>query len=460
MLSEYLKLIERNRPIWQGRNKRIVTVAEIQGYIASNADFINELLGKKVALQIQQSENLASLLVSLDGYSKQLTLLPTGLTSDEQYRFIQQSGSEVLITDNDSVESELPLIKYSSTLFDTTKQRCQNKRLDNNIATKSETLWLIPTSGTTGIPKLVVHTLASLTRSIKTDIRKGVEYKWGLFYEIMRFAGLQVFLQCLVSGSCLIFTDSQNSFSDNVKLLVDSKCNALSATPTLWRKLLMTGLAHLLSLKQITLGGEIADQAILDALQDKFPEARIIHIYASTEAGVGFAVTDLKAGFPAHYLEGLLNGLELRVNDDSTLFVRSPKAAMGYAGMQESISQNSGYVRTGDLVKKVNDRYIFLGRENGVINVGGNKVNPEEVEEIVRRFDGVLSVSVSAKKNPMMGSLVEAKLVLASEISELKLFKKELKDFCKQYLEPYKIPAVVTIVDDFSISSSGKMIRE
>src|SRR5690606_28394717 len=92
--------------------------------------------------------------------------------------------------------------------------------------------------------------------------------------------------------------DAQQRFN----LMLQHSVNAVSATPSLWRQLMMTAQLSTLPLQQITLGGEIADQPLLDTLAALFPTARLLHIYASTEAGVGFAVADKRAGFPASWL--------------------------------------------------------------------------------------------------------------------------------------------------------------
>ena len=86
-------------------------------------------------------------------------------------------------------------------------------------------------------------------------------------------------------------------------MFVREGVNAMSATPTLWRKILMSDASRSLALRSITLGGEIADQQVLSTLASTYPSARIRHIYASTEAGTGFSVTDGKAGFPVSFLE-------------------------------------------------------------------------------------------------------------------------------------------------------------
>ena len=115
-----------------------------------------------------------------------------------------------------------------------------------------------------------------------------------MLYDYTRFAGLQVLLQSIISGSVLIEPIFEYSLEKKIKNFIDHNCTHLSATPTLWRKILMTPDSDQINLLQATLGGEIADDKILSAVSKHFPNARIAHIFASTEAGVGFSVIDKK----------------------------------------------------------------------------------------------------------------------------------------------------------------------
>ena len=162
------------------------------------------------------------------------------------------------------------------------------------------------------------------------------------------------------------------------------------------------------------LSGEIADQAILDSLGATFPQAAIGHAYASTEAGVGFDVNDGLAGFPAEYTGSIRNGVEIEVIDGS-LHLRSRGVAAGYVGGKQAVADLDGFVDTGDIVERRGDRYHFIGRKSGIINIGGLKVHPEEVEAVINRHPQVKMSHVHPKKNPVTGSIVVADVVLESE---------------------------------------------
>ena len=250
----------------------------------------------------------ALLLSLLDGYAKKILFLPQDIEEalHEQYYNEAKVNYEIYM---DGTE-----LKYT----------CIDQNSDTEQEGKSQTQWIIPTSGTTNIPKLVSHTFSSLTRTAKTNIELGEKYRWGLVFDIYRFSGIQVFLQSLLSGSTLSVTDPTQSMPEMLTQLADNSCNALSATPSFWRKVLMTKESERLQLKRITLGGEISDSNILKALKQKFPEAKIVHIYASTEVGVGFSVTDGEEGFPVSFLDGGLNDIQMKIDDENLLWI-APK---------------------------------------------------------------------------------------------------------------------------------------
>jgi acyl-coenzyme A synthetase/AMP-(fatty) acid ligase len=330
--------------------------------------------------------------------------------------------------------------------------------LDFSGPSRCQTVWTIPTSGTTGTPKLVQHTLESLTRSVKRDSTRGADLVWGQLYEISRFAGLQVLFQALLGGSSLALFGELADPSGLGKTFKAAGVNALSATPTMWRRLLMAGAIDALDLSIITLGGEATDDFLLNELAAKFPAAKISHIYASTEAGVGFSVTDRKAGFPARYLdEELANGVRLRVDTDGRLFLRRPQDLTSYLG-EGLASGEDGWIDSGDLVERAGDRYLFIGRANGAINVGGMKVQPSQIEQVILSHPSVAMVVVSARKNPFMGNLVQATVVPRAN-TDTSVLKVALTTLCREKLDAYMVPAVWRFVDELPITSAGKIGR-
>ncbi len=202
--------------------------------------------------------------------------------------------------------------------------------------------------------------------------------------------------------------------ADHLVRLARHGVTHLSGTPSHWRRALMSPEIGRIAPRYVRLSGEIADQAILDNLRAAFPQASIGHAYASTEAGVGFAVNDGLAGFPASYLDGVHDGVEMKIVDGS-LCLRSSGAASGYVARRAALRDDDGFVDSGDMVERRGDRFYFVGRRGGIINIGGLKVHPEEVEAVINRHPQVRMSLVRPKRSPFTGAIAIADVVLKSE---------------------------------------------
>src|SRR5437762_2330182 len=117
-----------------------------------------------------------------------------------------------------------------------------------------------------------------------------------------------------------------------------------------------------------------------------------------------------------------------------------------------------GFVDTGDMVELRGDRYYFLGRRSGIINVGGLKVYPEEVEAVINRHPGVRMSMVRARKSPITGALVVADVVLNGE-PDRDDARREILTICHEHLPSHKVPAVIRFVPSLAVAAAGKLNR-
>ncbi len=234
--------------------------------------------------------------------------------------------------------------------------------------------------------------------------------------------------------------------------------DALSATPSLWRRILMSPASEGLALRQITLGGEIADDTVLAALAQRWPAARVTHVYATTEAGVGFSVADGRAGFPAAWLTDPPRNVELEVDRDGALRLRPDRSTQRLLDGPRLVDPD-GFIDTGDLVRRDGDRFLFIGRGNGSINVGGNKIQPEEVERVLLACPGVLVASVRGRPNPITGMIVAAEIVQDPTFPTDLARRTEIAEHCRRSLPAYAVPTIIRFVDEIALSDAGKTIR-
>ncbi|NRA61816.1 MAG: AMP-binding protein [Psychrobium sp.] len=289
------------------------------------------------------------------------------------------------------------------------------------------------TSGTTGLPKLVFHKMANLLPP--NSKRSGIS-RWLLCYHPMSFAGLQVILQAIVCGDVLIAAVGLN-IKENAALANHQQVNAISATPSYFRTLLMAWQEKKPPLNLISLGGEITDQATIDAITTTFPQATLRHIYATTESGVIFSVKDQKAGFPSQWLQDTLCGWQLSI-----------------VGHCLRLTNKEQSIDTGDLVEQCSERVYFIGRQDNIVNVGGEKVNLEQLEQQIFAQPHIDEVRVFAKRNPISGYLVCAEIQSDNEL----LARESLLAFSNR-LTPAQRPRIISFTNQITLSQTGKKQR-
>ena len=229
----------------------------------------------------------------------------------------------------------------------------------------------------------------------------------------------------------------------------------MSATPTFWRRILMHPSSDGLDPRQITLGGEIADQGILDALRARFPHAQITHIYASTEAGVGFSVKDGREGFPLDYVTAGVGSTRLKI-ENGHLWIGGQGSLSAEPGLSDG---GHGFVDTLDSVAVEGDRVYFLGRDTGVINVGGAKVYPEQVEQVISAMPQVVLARVIPKRNPFSGAILVAEVMPANADIDAEALQRQIVRHCRSLLPAEAVPAVVRVCDELAVNGAGKIIR-
>lgn len=389
-----------------------------------------ELRGARVGVWCSSPLTAVPHLVALDGWVGSIALLSPASSEVELSRLRERGIFDVLVGDRVTGSEDLPAVAGTS---------------------DEPTAWILTTSGTTGEPKAVRHSLASLTRTTKIDVERGATQRWGFLYDHTRFAGFQVVLQSTLSGATLLAPSSALPLTERVAFLASGGCTHLSATPTLWRRLMMTPGFDALPLEQATLGGEIADQPLLTALGNAFPEARVAHIYASTEAGVGFSVSDRRAGFPLEYVSRGVGRAELEIRD-GRLFIRQAVDAQGNP-------TGDAWLDTGDAVRVDGDRVYFLGRAAGAINVGGNKIYPEVVERALLEDPLVAGAHVAGRRNPIMGQLVVASVELSDAGRQTENATTLIRQHAIEKLGRVAAPAMVTVVESISTNAAGKVER-
>jgi acyl-CoA synthetase (AMP-forming)/AMP-acid ligase II len=417
-------------------------------------DRFRELSGRSVLLAVSDQLISGLAITEIDGVARRMLLCPPDLNSDHVQALIEDAEIDAIVTDQPPRWADAGVYLVVATrppVLAASKPK-----------TERATEWLMLTSGTSGVPKIVSHTLEGLCGAIVADgPARGVAPVWATFYDIRRYGGLQIFLRAVVGGGSMVLSEPGEALADHVARLHARRVTHISGTPSHWRKLLMSGSAAGFAPRYVRLSGEIVDQAVLDGLAKAFPHASIGHAYASTEADVGFAVNDGLEGFPAEMIGRNRDSVEMKIEDGS-LRIRSKRAAHAYVGKNASaLTDKDGFVDTGDMVELRGDRYHFVGRRGGIINIGGLKVHAEEIEAVINRHGQVRMSRARSRRSPITGSIVVADVVLADgcDKSRSDEIRDEIAAECRASLASHKVPAVIRIVEALDVTPAGKLAR-
>jgi len=336
--------------------------------------------------------------------------------------------------DESKVNVAIPIISTTFHNMDEVVFAVQNSRSEITIFT----------SGTTGQPKKVIHNIDTLARAV----RFGNRYKgqiWAYAYNPTHMAGLQVFFQAFENQNTLVNVFNQSR--DYVYQLIREKgITHISATPTFYRLLLPFEQAYK-RVVRVTLGGEKSEQHLYDNIMKIFPNAKINNVYASTEAGSLFSAKGDCFQIPESIKD------KIKVVDGELLIHKS------LLGSSDSFEFFADYYHSGDLVEWVDEAhglFRFTSRKNELINVGGYKVNPGEVEVAIEDIEGVRQAMVYGKANSILGNVLCADVVMEPEAILTEL---HIKKMLSAKLQDFKVPRRIKFVEKISLTRTGKMKR-
>jgi acyl-CoA synthetase (AMP-forming)/AMP-acid ligase II len=432
--------------------QRVVSLTDILRHTCLG-NRLGELASRSVLIAVSDQLISGLVMTEIDGVARRMLLCPPDLNADHLQSLMEDAEIDTVVTDHPE--------SWTGSPIELVIVAAPPSRAATQIKTGRATEWLMLTSGTSGVPKIVAHTLEALTGAIIPDSAAHSAAIWATFYDIRRYGGLQIFLRAIVGGGSMVLSSPDEALADHVARLQARGVTHISGTPSHWRKLLMSGSASTFSPRYVRLSGEIADQAVLDGLGGAFPGASIGHAYASTEAGVGFAVNDGREGFPADIVGVVRDGVEMKI-DDGSLRIRSRRTAHAYVGRDAAeLIDRDGFVDTGDIVERRGDRYHFVGRRGGIINIGGLKVHPEEIEAVVNRQPDVRMSRAKSRRSPITGGIVVVDVILADDAdgSRSDEIRARILADCKASLAPHKVPAVIKFVASLDITAAGKLAR-
>ncbi len=307
-------------------------------------------------------------------------------------------------------------------------------------------------SGSTGKPKAALHNFAKLLEKFKVPRNRMRTLVFLLFDHI---GGLNTLFYTLSNGGAIVVAQDRNP--DVIcKLIEKYKVELLPTSPTFLRLLLISEAYRnhdLSSLKLITYGTEVMPESNLKRLNQVFPNVRFLQTYGLSELGI---LRSKSKDSGSLWVKVGGEGFETKIVD-GILWIKAESAMMGYLNAPSPFTEDGWFI-TGDAVE-VDGEYIrILGRESEIINVGGEKVYPGDVESVIQLMDGVEDVLVSAEPNPIMGQIVKAQVKLNTGETTPQ-FRKRMREFCREKLSENQIPQKIVLVDDKMHSDRFKKIR-
>ena len=303
-------------------------------------------------------------------------------------------------------------------------------------------------SGTSGEPKGMLHNLNDLLDRYKNlSARKDRSL---LLMLIDHIGGLDSAFRCLFSGSTLVVPETRSPDAAG-SAIASYQVNVLPASPTFLNLMLVSGTTQkhdLSTIEIIAYGAEAMPQKVLNRLAKAFPEAQLQQKFGTSETG---AIRIKSAGNES---------LFFRIEDSDTqwkivkkeLWLKTPSRVLGYLNADDGGLEADGWYRTGDLVETDDhDNLRIIGRASAVINVGGQKVHPSEVEAIINGIEGIEAVSIYGMEGPITGSTVACEIIVDGN-EDSRVWKRTIRNHCRGKLAAWKIPSSVKIVDSISVN--------
>ena len=310
-------------------------------------------------------------------------------------------------------------------------------------------------SGSTGKPKAMIHDLDALIDLYKNKKQKRMNMLVFLMFD--HIGGINTMLNILSTGATMIIPQNRNA-DDVCKLINEYKIAVLPASPT-FLNLILIGKSYekydLSSLRMITYGTETMPEGLLNRLKSVFTKVKFLQTFGTSETGI--ASTSSKSS-DSTFMKIDDENLEYKIVDGE-LWLKSKTRILGYLNAEMDSFTDDGWFKTGDLAQQSEDGFIkIIGRSKEIINVGGQKVLPCEVESVLLEMKEIQDCLVYAEKNAITNQSVCCDVVLKPGV-DADGIKILVRKFCKDKLDNFKIPVKVNVVQKTEFTQRFKKIR-
>lgn len=333
-------------------------------------------------------------------------------------------------------------------------QTIQRHEIIKKLNDENKSGLIIFSSGSTGRPKAMVHDMDNLVSVyLKKRIRK---ITFMVFLMFDHIGGINTLFNCLATGATVVVPTKREP-KEIISLIDKYKVQVLPTSPTFLNLILMSGALKeydVSSLRMITYGTEVMPESLLQRLKKSFNRVKFLQTFGTSETGIiksssrSSASTFIKLDDPDQEYK-IVKG---------ELWLRSKTQVLGYMNHSMESFTEDGWFMTGDLVEQDGEYIKIKGRLKEVINVGGEKVLPAEVESTLLSHVDVEDCTVYGILNPITGQTVIANVTIKEGLDK-KIVKKELKAFCKNNLDAFKVPTKFKFVESTAYTTRFKKVR-
>ena len=396
--------------------------------------------GTVTIIEADFSPNAISLFLALVDHACILVPLTSSVES-KKAEFIEIAQGEIsfVIDKNDKVD--IRKLPYTA-----------KHEFYQQLRSREDPGLILFSSGSTGKSKAAVHNLTGILEKFKVA-RHALRSITFLLYD--HIGGVNTMFYLLSNAGCI--TTVQNRGPDEVLKSVEKyQIELLPTSPTFINLILLSEAYKrydLSSLKMVTYGTEPMPESTLKLFHELFPNIKLLQTYGLSEVGI---LRSKSMSSDSLWVKVGGEGFETRIVN-GILQIKAKSAMLGYLNAASPFT-GDGWFNTGDAVEEDGEYIKILGRESEIINVGGEKVYPAEVESVIQEMENVAEVTVYSEPNPITGNIVCSKVTL-SDSKDSKKFASRLKKFCREKLETYKVPVKVKIVNEKQYNERFKKIR-
>jgi acyl-coenzyme A synthetase/AMP-(fatty) acid ligase len=423
------------------------TYSELSGCISKYDNLLNELIiksGEIVFLIGDYSLESISLFFSLANNNN--IIVP--ITSQN----IEELKERIDIVNPDWI-IDLENTKYSCCCKDSIPVRHE---IISDLIQSNKSGLILFSSGSTGKPKAMVHNLEKLLSNYEAKKTKDMNFLVFLMFD--HIGGLNTLFNCLSMGVSITIPQNRNP-SDISELIQKNSINVLPASPTFLNLMLIGDVFEnydFSSLKMVTYGTEAMPETLLFKLKERLPRVKFLQTFGTSETGIA-KTSSLSSS--STFLKFDDPNQEYKIVNNE-LWLRSKTQVLGYINHSNESFTEDGWFKTGDMVEETADGFIkIIGRTKEIINVGGEKVMPAEVESIILELDSVIDCIVRPERNAITGQMVCAEIVLKKGF-DFKIEKVNIKQHCKLKLDSFKVPVRITEIDTVLFTNRFKKNRQ